>query len=203
MINRHGGGVRLFIIMVGIPGSGKTTVHKRIFPHARIICPDDAIGYTKENPWTPHAAKEAWLNTDRAIKTLLNAETAPGLVLLDATNVDPRRRQKYIRIARKAGVATAALYCKVSEEICRKRNDARDEFRRVPDEAMVRMANRLKKPELDEGFSFIIKVNNEGEFDTSASVEARIDDEAHKLVDFIFKSAKNYKEKKNVEDCHI
>jgi uridine kinase len=51
--------MKTFIISVSLPGAGKTTAVASEFPNAVVISPDNFIGYTEENPWTPLAARAA------------------------------------------------------------------------------------------------------------------------------------------------
>ena len=59
--------MKALILMVGVPGSGKTTARNSMFPDIPVICPDELIGYTKEKPWTPAAAKYAWVESDKML----------------------------------------------------------------------------------------------------------------------------------------
>lgn len=142
------------ILMCGIPASGKTTVRNREFQDATVICPDDMIGYTKESPWTPQAAKSAWKNADR----LLYEAIARGdeTIVFDATMVSPKRRRKYVDIARKANMEVKAAYCRVDLDTALERNAARDESRRVPRVVIQRMLDNLQPPEKEEGFDDIL-----------------------------------------------
>jgi len=153
--------MKLLVIMVGIPGAGKTTVRNRLFSDACVVCPDDAIGYTADRPWTPLAARAAWKDADRALSAALSDDEGPDVVVLDATNVARKRRRKYVDMARKAGAEAAAVVCVTDPDLCRERNAARDEFRRVPDEAMDRMVRNFQAPETDEGFAAVVSFENE------------------------------------------
>jgi predicted kinase len=147
--------MRFFILMVGLPASGKTTLRKRVFPDALVVCPDDGIGYTKDRPWTPQAARKAWADADERLGEAM-AEGGPDTVLLDATNVAPKRRRKYIRLAEKAGMSPVAIVCGTPVDECLRRNASRDEFRRVPEEAIRRMESNFQMPQVEEGFLAVV-----------------------------------------------
>jgi predicted kinase len=140
--------------MVGIPAAGKSTVRDKEFSGATIICPDDMIGYTKDSPWTPQAAKGAWKTADR----LLSEAIARGdeTIVFDATMVSPKRRGKYIRIAKAAGMVVKAAYCRVDLNIALERNASRDSSRQVPEFVVRRMLGDLQPPEKEEGFDDIL-----------------------------------------------
>lgn len=147
---------RILALMVGIPGSGKTWLLERLMPDAHVIRPDDHIGYTKEDPWTPKAAKAAWDRAHADLKEAL-AKDGPDLIVFDATMVGSKKRAKYIRSALKAGVRPVAVFLDTPPELCQERNDARDPSRRVPDVALKSMMGRLERPSVDEGLDIVAK----------------------------------------------
>lgn len=147
--------MKKFYIMIGLPGSGKSTfVAKRFSKDDIIVCPDNFIGYTKENPWTPKSAREAWENADLIIENALS--NLEKNIILDATNVSPKRRRKYIKLAKKYDAKVYAIVCKTQKETCIKRNANRDKFREVPKSTIERMEKKFIMPTLDEGIDEII-----------------------------------------------
>lgn len=146
---------RFLVLMVGIPGAGKTWLLERLLPGAHVIRPDDHIGYTKEDPWTPQAAKLAWKRAHADLKEVLAPEGS-SVIVFDATMVAAVKRQRYIRMAAKAGVKPVAIYLNTPPLVCVMRNNARDSARRVPDAAIASMRGRLEPPTLAEGFAAVI-----------------------------------------------
>jgi predicted kinase len=75
---------------------------------------------------------------------------------VDATNLTPQERQGWIKLAKDYGYEVQAVLFDVPLEVCLARNQRRD--RVVPEEAMRRMASKLKPPAFEEGFSKITVV---------------------------------------------
>jgi predicted kinase len=145
--------MRYLILMVGIPGSGKTTLRDKI-KDAVVICPDEHIGYTKEKPWTFGAVKAAWKIADSLLKTAISE--SEEVIIFDATMVAPKRRRKYINIAEENGLTPIAIYCRVSLKVALERNGQREEFRKVPEFQIVKMHKSLTPPTIEEGFKKVL-----------------------------------------------
>ena len=75
---------------------------------------------------------------------------------VDATNLSPRERHGWIKMAREFGYDVHAVFFDVPLEVCMERNQRRE--RVVPEEVMQRMAAKLRPPTFDEGFAKIIVV---------------------------------------------
>ena len=75
---------------------------------------------------------------------------------VDATNLSPRERKQWIGMARSFGYEVQAVFFDVPLEVCLERNRKRE--RVVSEEVMRNMAQRLKPPTFDEGFSKIVMV---------------------------------------------
>jgi len=150
---------RILFLMSGPPASGKTTLRNRMFPKATIICPDELIGYTKENPWTPRAANFAWKESDRKLKEAL--EGTDALIVFDATFVSVKKRKKYINLAKKHGVVPMIVYCSATKRTILDRNATRKDARKVPGMVIGRMFNSFEAPTKEEGFEVVIRFDSE------------------------------------------
>jgi predicted kinase len=75
---------------------------------------------------------------------------------VDATNLSPHDRRTWIKLARDYGYDVHAVFFDVPLEVCRERNQRR--HRVVPEDAMRRMAAKLRPPSFEEGFSKITVV---------------------------------------------
>jgi len=150
--------MRIFVMMIGIPGSGKTWLRQKAFYDAKVVCPDEKIGYTKDRPWTPQAAKIAWHESEGKFTSLLGDDMAE-LVVFDATNTTIGHRRKYLRQVRDIGFQTVAVYCETGKSVCLERNAARDKYRQVPELTIDRMCAKIELPTLKEGFHLVARID--------------------------------------------
>lgn len=133
-----------------MPGSGKSTYLERI---GAVGLSSDAI-----RRWLADDEMDQTIH-DRVFQTLrflLRQRLAIGRAVsyIDATNLTPEERAPYIGIGQAYGCELEAVYFDVPLEVCRARNAARR--RVVPDEAMLKMAQKLVPPTVDEGFTRVV-----------------------------------------------
>jgi predicted kinase len=84
---------------------------------------------------------------------------------VDATNLSPRERRQWIRMAKDFGYEVHAVFFDVPVEVCLERNRKRE--RVVPEDVMQRMAAKLKPPTFAEGFGKITVVRVKQKADES------------------------------------
>ncbi len=134
--------------MVGIPGSGKSTIANQI-PNTVVIS-SDAI--RKEL----YGAEEIQGNGKQVFDLVykrIGEELAKGNdVVFDATNLTPWARNAVFRFT----AEHIAIFANTSLDDCLKRNAARE--RKVPEEVIYRMYHNLTCPNKSEGFSKIITI---------------------------------------------
>jgi len=144
-----------FIILVGLPGSGKTTWRKRKVAQGYkgvVINPDDIRKTVFGVYFDPKKEHDVWEHIYRELRrALLQGEN----ICFDATNVRKRRRQTLIRIGHEYNAYVEAIYFKVPSEVALKRNVKRLADTRVPLGIMVRMIKNFQPPELSEGFDSV------------------------------------------------
>ena len=140
------------VVLVGLPGSGKSTYLERlgITPLSsdviRQLLADDATDQTIHG------------RVFQCLRYLLRHRLAIGrpATYVDATHLTPAERRPYIKIAERYGCAIEALYFDIPLEICLERNRGR--ARVVPEEAVRAMAAKLVPPSVKEGFSRVTVV---------------------------------------------
>ena len=135
------------IVLVGLPGSGKSTYVKQ---HNLPALSSDALRKLladDETDQTLHARVFA------TIRYLLSQRIRLGrpITYIDATHLTPAERRPYILMAERLGFQAEALFFDVPPEVCKQRNRARP--RVVPDEVIDAMAARLVRPSRAEGFA--------------------------------------------------
>lgn len=122
---------RLLIALVGIPGSGKSTIA------ARACCPvvssDRVRREVLGDPTDQEHAAEVWAVIHRRLRETLVYSS----VVLDATNLDPAHRAPLLAIAEDAGAVPVAWRIMVPVWKAEARNRRRK--RTVPTKAMRRM----------------------------------------------------------------
>ena len=127
------------VILVGLPGAGKSTFARASFP-AHVHISKDAF---------PPGARDKQARQDAALRAALAAGRA---VVIDNTNVTPADRAAIITIAREYGARVIGYYLEVSTREAIARNERRDGRAKVPKVAIFTSAKRLVPPSLAEGF---------------------------------------------------
>lgn len=135
--------------MVGIPGSGKSTIANQI-PNT-VVVSSDAI--RKEL----YGAEEIQGNGKQVFDLVykrIGKELAKGQdVVFDATNLTPWTRNAVFRFT----AEHIAVFVNTSLDDCLERNAARE--RKVPEEVIYRMYHSLTCPSKTEGFKTIITIS--------------------------------------------
>lgn len=75
---------------------------------------------------------------------------------VDATNLSPRERRGWIKMAQEFGYEVYGVFFDVPLEVCQERNRKRGRI--VPEDVMQRMEQKLRAPTFEEGFSKITVV---------------------------------------------
>jgi predicted kinase len=137
---------------VGLPGSGKTTWFKRkgVTP----LSSDLLRSLLFDDP-TQQGHQDLVFSS---LRYLLRARLMARMPMnyVDATNLSPKERRHWVRLAREFGYEMHAVYFDVPLNTCLERNQKRQRI--VPEEVMQRMASKLRPPTFEEGFAKIIVV---------------------------------------------
>jgi predicted kinase len=140
------------VLTIGLPGSGKSSWFKR-----RGVAPlsSDMLRSLLFDDITEQRYQDLVFST---LRSLLRARLIAGMPwnYIDATNLSPKERHGWIKMAREFGYEVHAVFFNVPLEVCLERNQKR--ARVVPQDVMQRMSNKLRPPTFEEGFSKIIVV---------------------------------------------
>ncbi|GAA3762892.1 hypothetical protein GCM10022270_22310 [Terriglobus aquaticus] len=145
------------VLAIGLPGSGKTTWYKR-----RGVTPlsSDMLRTILFDDITDQRYSGLVFST---LRSLLRARLIAKMPwnYVDATNLSAHERRQWIKMAKSFGYEAQAVYFDVPLSVCMERNSRRD--RRVADDVMQKMAERLRPPSFREGFSKITVVRVKGQ----------------------------------------
>jgi predicted kinase len=165
----HGMNGPLLILLIGLPGSGKSTWARQNASSAIVVSQDDLI-----DAITPlgfeYSARPIYAAAEEGIARA--ALQAARTVIVDRTNRTPALRGRWIAIGREAQCKIVAMVMSTDVETCRTRNRARSGQRRVSEERMDRMIAVFERPTLDEGF---YAIGNDKPGCPPAEVEIEVD----------------------------
>src|ERR1039457_716743 len=141
------------VVLVGLPGSGKSTYLERLGAPAlssdriRGLLADDETDQTIHDRVFP------------TVRYLLRQRLELGrpVTYIDATNLTPEDRRPFIEMGRSHACFLEAVFFDVPLAVCRERNARRR--RVVPEEALAKMAAKLTPPAVEEGFARVTLIS--------------------------------------------
>lgn len=137
------------VLAIGLPGSGKSTWFKR---HNIIPLSSDLMRTLLFDDVTEQRYQDLVFSTLRSLLRARMIAKRPWNHV-DATNLSPKERRSWIKLAHDFGYDAHAVFFDVPTEVCIERNRKRG--RNVPDDVIHRMAQKLRPPKFEEGFTKI------------------------------------------------
>ena len=154
-----------FILLIGLPGSGKSTFAKQLLaecPQMLLISTDAIRGQL----FGSQAFQGSWLLIWREIeRQFQQAISTENIALFDATNAQRRNRREVIALARGLGFTQiTAIWVDTPVWLCLARNKRRS--RQVPEEIILRMHRQLRDapPSLKEGLDKLIRLSEKSKY---------------------------------------
>lgn len=145
------------IVMIGVSGSGKSTYAKEIqrnntnvVIHSSDDLRAELFGDAEDQTHNAEVFDELYRRVALDLAARRN-------VIIDATNVGPRSRQRVFETIQGVECKTVGIFFRTPVEECLERNHKRT--RRVPDDVIRRQHRYLCKPSRREGFDVVYTVN--------------------------------------------
>jgi predicted kinase len=133
------------VILIGLPGAGKTTFYRRYFAATHT--------HISKDLW-PHASRR----DARQLRAIDEALAAGRSVVVDNTNSTIAERAAIIGAARAREARIVGYFVDVATRMAVARNAERSGREKVPNVAIFTVAKRLERPVLTEGFDQLFRV---------------------------------------------
>ena len=146
-------------VMVGLPGSGKTTWAKKNLKNAVYISRDE-IRYSLLKDSEDYFSKETEVYSTFINKIKENLLKGKN-VIADATHINRASRRKLINSIRGVPAYLEAIWIDVPLERALKQNENRPGRALVPQHAITSMKTRFENPKKIEGFKEIRRITND------------------------------------------
>lgn len=154
------------LILVGLPGSGKTTFVNSLlakYPETHIASTDNLLeDFAKERGIT---YSEAFKTNTENLQTKMFEQMGVAInqqkdIIVDQTNMNSKSRKSKIDSLKRHGYTVIALYFEVDSNTLSKRLKERgDSTGKVnPQHVLESMSNSFQYPSYDEGFELVINV---------------------------------------------
>ena len=147
------------VLMMGVPGSGKTTYAKKFIGDNDIYVSRDEIRFELVAEDEPYFSKE-----DEVLKTFISKvdegiTKAKRYVVADATHLNAGSRAKLLKNLHNKPDNVYVLYVAVPLEVALERNAQRSGRALVPETSIRNMFQSLSFPKKEEGIDVVLQLD--------------------------------------------
>lgn len=126
--------------MRGIPGSGKSTIAQMISNATNgVICSTDDFWYNEDGDYIYDVAKAGYAHLLNQRKVAAYMAEGQESIIVDNTNIKVSDMQPYLNLSVMFLYTVQVIPVYAELEVCKLRNAARNENRRIPEEVIDRM----------------------------------------------------------------
>lgn len=130
------------IVMMGLPGSGKSTYAQHLQERGWTrLCPDDIRMCLHNESFHAPAEPFVWATAELAARSLL---LSGHRVVIDACNVSAKRRAQWLSVAGAFGLEAEMVVMDTPRDRCKQLNEGRTP--EIPDSVVDRMAANWEEP---------------------------------------------------------
>ena len=150
------------VLMMGVPGSGKTTYAKKMMKDCDIYISRDEIRFELVKEDEPYFSKEDEV-LQTFIKTIDDALLiAQRYVIADATHLNMGSRAKILKNLHNKPDNIYVIYVAVSLQTALERNAQREGRALVPESSIKNMYKSITLPRKEEGINMTLWLNEDG-----------------------------------------
>lgn len=178
---------KLFIMLVGLPGSGKSTFVNNFLTSMSIVCPNTQI-FVASSDNRVDAAKESGETYQQAFTRLSNSGrlnemeqemfqdvskfvskndyyvlrgNPQAIVLWDQTNLNRKTRAKKLAFATDSWTKIALYFPTHKIDLEKRLLDRAERIQKViPNSVVENMRKSFEYPSIEEGFNYVLEVDN-------------------------------------------
>ena len=161
------------VVLVGVSGSGKTTFARQHFGPFEVISSDFCRGLVADDENDQAASADAF----DVLEYIAGKRLAAGrLTVVDATNVQPAARKKFVELARAHDVLPVAIVLDLPKTLCAQRNTSRPD-RAFGAQVIARQHDQLRRSLRSlsrEGFRKVHVLRSPAQVDAAVVVRERL-----------------------------
>lgn len=152
------------ILMMGIPGSGKSTIAKKKLKETDLYISRDEIRFSILKPEDNYFSKENEVFEEfvKQIQAGIDNKEIKN-VFADATHLNHGSRMKLLNKLNRFGIDTYILFINTPLEIALERNSKREGRALVPDNVIKNMHQSIEAPKKDENIKAMYIANEKGD----------------------------------------